>query len=53
LIEKKIKNTAVFSSERKTISQSHMHVGKEDERERKEEEERKELLPLFLSCLEE
>ncbi len=52
LIEKKLK-TAVFSSERKTISQSHMHVGKEDERERKEEEERKELLPLFLSCLEE
>ena len=47
LIEKKIKKTAVFSSERKTISQSHMHVGKEDERERKEEEERKELLPLF------
>ena len=47
MIEKKIKKTAVFSSERKTISQSHMHVGKEDERERKEEEERKELLPLF------
>ena len=47
LIEKKLKKTAVFSSERKTISQSHMHVGKEDERERKEEEERKELLPLF------
>ena len=47
MIEKKLKKTAVFSSERKTISQSHMHVGKEDERERKEEEERKELLPLF------
>ena len=47
MIEKKIKKTAVFTSERKTISQSHMHVGKEDERERKEEEERKELLPLF------
>jgi hypothetical protein len=47
LIEKKIKKTAVFTSERKTISQSHMRVGKEDERERKEEEERKELLPLF------
>ena len=46
MIEKKIKKTAVFSSERKTISQSHMRVGKEDERG-EEEEERKELLPLF------
>ena len=46
-MRKKLKKTAVFTSERKTISQSHMHVGKEDERERKEEEERKELLPLF------
>ena len=46
-MRKKLKKTAVFSSERKTISQSHMRVGKEDERERKEEEERKELLPLF------
>ena len=46
MIEKN-KKTAVFSSERKTISQSHMHVGKEDERERKEEEERKNFCRCF------
>jgi len=52
LIEKKIKKTAVFSSERKTISQSHMRVGKEDERGKKKKNE-KNFCRCFLSCLEE
>jgi len=51
LIEKKIKKNGSFFL-RKTISQSHMRVRKR-QRERKEEEVLKELLLLFLSCLEE
>jgi len=49
LIEKKTKkNGSFYFSEKNNLT--HMRVGKEDEREKKEEEERKEL-PLFLSSL--
>jgi hypothetical protein len=52
-LRKKFKKNGSFSFWRKTISQSHMRVGKRQRERKEEEEERKELLPLFLSCLEE